>query len=180
MYPFIRLAWQFFKHRNDPKLTPTDVHQSRHYCLPQDIDLWWELNNGRTLTMYDMGRLPMAMRVGLVKTLRQNKWGLTMAGCSVRYRRRIRMFEAFTMKSRAVGWDDKFIYLEQSIWKKSGECAGHILYRSAVTGRSGIIPPQDVMAALGLDLNTNPLPDWVKAWIDADKERPWPPMAAGE
>ncbi len=177
MYPFIRLAWQFFKHRKDPKLPPTGTHESRHFCLPQDIDLWWELNNGRTLTMYDMGRLPLAMRVGLIKTLRQNKWALTMAGCSVRYRRRIRMFEAFTMKSRAVGWDDKFVYLEQSIWKKSGECAGHILYRSAVTDRSGIVAPTRVMEALGMDTASNPLPDWVKAWIEADAHRPWPPMS---
>ncbi len=180
MYPFIRLTWQFFKHRNDPTLAPTATHESRHYCLPQDIDLWWELNNGRTLTMYDMGRLPLAKRVGLIQALRKNKWGLTMAGCSVRYRRRIRMFEAFTMKSRAMGWDDKFVYLEQSIWKKSGECAGHILYRSAVTNRDGIVPPTQVMAALGMDIETNPLPSWVKAWIEADKERPWPPMTAAE
>ncbi len=176
MYPFVRLMWQFFIHRKDPKLGPKDTHISHHICLPQDIDLWRELNNGRTLTLYDMGRLPLAGRVGLITVLRKRKWALTMAGVSVRYRRRVRMFERFEMRSRAIGWDDKFIYLEQSIWKTNGECAGHAMYRSAVTDRNGIVPPQKVMGELGLTEVDNTLPEWVQAWIDADAQRPWPPM----
>ena len=57
MYPFFRLAWQFFLNRNGPSLTIGDTHISYHYCLPWDLDLWMELNNGRTLTLYDMGRI---------------------------------------------------------------------------------------------------------------------------
>ena len=175
MYPVVRLAWQFFKHRNDPKIGVFDTHVSQHYCLPWDIDMWWELNNGRTLTMYDMGRLPFAGRVGLIKVLKEKKWGLTMAGASVRYRRRIRMFEKFEMRSRVVGWDEKFIYLEQSIWKTSGECAGNILYRSAVTSSKGMVDPKEVLLAGGYDPVSPNLPNWVQAWIDADALRPWPP-----
>ena len=31
-----------------------------------------ELNNGRTLTLFDLGRIPMARRMGLDKVLAQN------------------------------------------------------------------------------------------------------------
>ena len=41
MYPFIRLPWQFFKHRNDPALPPTGVHVSQHICWPWDLELPW-------------------------------------------------------------------------------------------------------------------------------------------
>ncbi len=174
MYPFIRLSWQFFIHRNAPKLAVDDIHISHHICLPTDIDLWWELNNGRTLTLYDLGRLPMARRAGLIQMLKDNNWGLTMAGVSVRYRKRIRMWQRFEMRSRALGMDDKFIYLEQSLWRNN-ECCGHALYRSAVTDKDGIVKPDRVIAALGIPF-TKPLPDWVQAWIDADATRPWPPM----
>ena len=80
----------------------TGTHVSHHYCLPWDIDLWRELNNGRTLTLYDLGRIPLAGRVGLIKVLRRERWGLTMAGASVRYRRRIRVFDRIEMRSRLV------------------------------------------------------------------------------
>lgn len=176
MYPVIRLAWQLLKHRNDTPLPLTGTHVSRHMCLPWDIDLWWELNNGRTLTLYDLGRIPLAGRVGLLPALKKRRWGLTMAGAAVRYRRRIRMFETVEMRSRAIGWDARFMYLEQSLWKANGECAGHIVYRGAVTGAGGIVPPAEVMEATGQAQPSPPLPDWVQAWLRAEDMRPWPPM----
>lgn len=176
MYPVIRMVWQLFKHRKDARLPLTGTHISHHYCMPWDIDMWMELNNGRTLTIYDLGRIPLARRVGLVDLLRQNRWGLTMAGVSVRYRARIRAFERIEMRSRAVCWDDRFIYLEQSMWKADGTCANHALYRSAVTGKRGIVPPTEVMAKMDLAVDSPEMPGWVAAWIAADARRPWPPM----
>lgn len=179
MYPFLRLGWQFFRHRNDPPLGLFDTHESRHVCWPWDLDPWWELNNGRTLTLYDLGRLPLGKRAGLLRALKQNRWGLTVAGSSTRYRRRVRAFEAITMRSRAVGWDARFFYIEQAMFKRDGEAASHVLIRSAVTGRDGIVPPQRLAEALGHDGPPPPLPDWVIAWAEADATRPWPPMHAG-
>lgn len=176
MYPFVRMIWQLAKYRKAPALELTGTHVSRHICLPWDIDLWMELNNGRTLTLYDLGRIPLANRVGLVKVLRTKRWGLTVAGANVRYRRRIRAFETIEMRSRAVFWDDRFIYLEQSMWKKNGECANHSLYRTAVTGPGGIIPPTEVMQAMGVDFPAPKASDWIAAWIATEDKRPWPPM----
>jgi acyl-CoA thioesterase FadM len=174
MYPFIRMFHQLAVTRKAPPLPLTGTHVSRHRCWPWDIDLWMELNNGRTLTFYDLGRIPLARRTGLIDVLRRQRWGLTMAGASVRYRARIRTFEVVEMRSRAVGWDARFIYLEQSMWK-GGTCCNQIVYRSAVTSREGIVPPARVMEAMGIAPETPDLPRWVQAWIDAEAERPWPP-----
>jgi len=176
MYPFLRLIWQLYTHRNSAPLPVTGAHVSQHYCLPWDIDLWRELNNGRTLTLYDLGRIPLAGRAGLIAVLKRNRWGLTIAGASVRYRRRIRVFERIEMRSRVVWWDEKFVYIEQSMWTRDGHCANHILYRTAVTGKTGIVPPDTVIAELGADAVRPAQPDWVRAWIEADATRPWPPM----
>lgn len=180
MYPFLRLFWQLFITRNLPRLPLTGTHVSHHFCMPWDIDLWRELNNGRTLTIYDLGRIPLAGRVGLIGALRRNRWGLAIAGASVRYRRRIRMFEKIEIRSRAVFWDERFLYIEQSMWKANGECANHIIYRAAVTGREGIILPCDVMAMMTHSEPAPVAPDWIAAWIKADTLRPWPPMQAPE
>lgn len=176
MYPVIRMFWQLYRHRNSAPLALTDTHVSHHYCLPWDIDPWMELNNGRTLTLYDLGRIPFARRTGMVGVLRRKNWGLTMAGASVRYRRRIRPFEKIEMRSRAICWDDRFIYLEQSMWKKSGDCANHILYRAALTGKEGIVPPLALLAELGQNADSPMIPGWVASWIAADAQRPWPPF----
>ena len=179
MYPFVRLTKEILKARRQPPLPLLGTHVSHHVCWPWDIDMFLEMNNGRTLTMYDLNRLPLAARVRLDKALLKNRWGLTMAGATIRWRARIRAFQRFEIRSRALGWDDKFIYLEQSMGLKGDRCAGHIMYRSAVTDKDGIVAPEKVLAAMGQSMPSPPLPDWVEAWIKADSTRPWPPMQDG-
>ncbi|MFY0682184.1 MAG: acyl-CoA thioesterase [Thalassovita sp.] len=176
MYPYLRLVKEFIKFRNAPALPYDGTHVSQHMCLPWDIDPFMELNNGRTLTLLDLGRLTMAKRAGMVAALRRERWGMTMAGVYVRYRRRIKMFERFEIRSRAIGTDDKFIYLEQTMWKRNGECANHAVYRSAVTDKNGIVPPAKVIATFAPEAASLDLPEWVQQWIEAEKARPWPPM----
>jgi acyl-CoA thioesterase FadM len=144
--------------------------------MPWDIDLWMELNNGRTLTLYDLGRMILAKRAGLLAAMKRNGWGMTMAGACVRYRRRIRVFEVIEMRSRAVCWDNRFIYIEQSMWKKDGECANHIVYRTAVTGKSGIVAPDTVVLDIMGQVPQVETPAWIAKWIEGEDMRPWPPM----
>ena len=80
MYPFLRLPWQLWRHRSDPPLDLLGEHRSRHVCLPWDLDFWGELNNGRTLTLYDLGRVPWSARIGLLPVLRRERWAMTIAG----------------------------------------------------------------------------------------------------
>ncbi|MEE9387244.1 MAG: acyl-CoA thioesterase [Paracoccaceae bacterium] len=175
MYPIFRMAKEMVIHRRKPKLDALGTHVSHHMCWPWDLDLWMELNNGRTLTLFDLGRLPLAQRIGLGQVLLQNKWGMTVAGVSVRYRKRIRVFETVQMRSRSVGWDDRFIYLDQSMWNRAGDCTTQGLFRMAVTGKNGIISPDQVAHEMGYDQARPELPNWVNAWVKADAQRPWPP-----
>lgn len=175
MYPIVRLAKEIIKSSRMPALPALGRHVSHHRCWPQDIDQYMEMNNGRILTILDLGRTGLAMRVGLVRALRQNGWGMTMAGASIRYRKRIRPFVRFRVVSKAVGWSDRFFYLEHTIWI-GDECAVQALFRSAVTDKNGIVNPARVFAAVGMDQPSPVKPAWVQAWIDADNTRPWPPV----
>ncbi|WP_299814918.1 acyl-CoA thioesterase [uncultured Jannaschia sp.] len=177
MYPFVRLAWQMFRHRKDGPLSLTGEHVSHHVCWPWDIDPWMELNNGRTLTLYDLGRLSAGARVGLMPVLKARGWGLTVAGSSVRYRRRVRVFDRIEMRTRSVGWDDRFVYMVQSMWVR-GTCCSQALLRTAVTSPGGIVAPARVVEAMGVAGGSPSLPPWVAAWIAADGDRPWPPEPA--
>ncbi|MBJ3761411.1 acyl-CoA thioesterase [Maribius pontilimi] len=174
MYPVLRMAKEFAKFRNAPRLGLFDIHESRHVCWPHDIDLWLELNNGRTLTLYDLGRLILFQRTGLVEVMRAQKWVGTVAGSSVRYRKRVRMFDAIDMKSRIAGWDDRFVYLEQSMWVK-GTCTSHGLFRNAVTDKNGLVPMARAAEALGITDRPH-IPEWIRHWTEAEAKRPWPPM----
>ena len=158
MYPIVRLLKDAVIASRQPRLAPLDTHVSRHHCWPWDIDIWMELNNGRTLTLYDLGRTMLTLRSGLAAVLKREKWAVAVAGTSIRYRRRIKAFERFEMKSRAIGWDDRFIYVEQGMWKANGDCANHALLRTVVTDKNGIVAPARVIKAWGWISTARPCP----------------------
>ena len=175
MFPFVRMIKEFAVHRKAADLPLDGIHVSQHICWPWDLDMWLELNNGRALTLYDLGRIPLAKRVGLIDVLRKRGWGLTMAGAVVRYRKRVRVFDRFEMRSRAIGWDHRFFYIEQAMYLR-GEAASHVVYRSAITDGDGIVSPERVMAAAGRNERSPALPAWVQNWLAAEDARPWPPV----
>ena len=175
MFPFVRLAKEMFKARKMPPLGLDELHVTHHICWPWDLDMFAELNNGRTLTIYDLGRLPMAQRAGFIPMLKKNRWGMTMAGATVRYRRRVTAFHRFEMRSGVLGRDARFLYLHQTMWR-NGEALSSIIYRVAVTDKSGIVPTQKVAEALGHQDWNPKMPDWVDAWISAENSREWPPV----
>ena len=174
MYPLARFAATILGARRAAPIGPLDTHVSRHVCWPWDIDPWMELNNGRTLTLYDLGRVGLGVRSGLMAALRDRGWGLAVAGASVRYRKRVTLFQRIEMRTRCVGWDERFIYIVQSMWV-DGTCTSEALLRTAVTARRRAVPPAEVMAALGRDGPAPAMPGWVAAWIEAEGARPWPP-----
>ena len=179
MYPVIRMLKEAMIARRLPPLGLLDTHVSQHLCWPWDLDVWRELNNGRTLTLFDLGRIPLTVRLGLPQVLARHGWGMTVAGSAVRYRRRVRAFHRLEMHSRIIGWDARFLYVEQSMWRE-GAALNHVLMRQAVTGPEGIVPPERLIAALGGPAEGPALPAWVTAWIAAEAARPWPPMQGGE
>ncbi len=174
MYPYARMFLELWRYRRAAPLGVLDTHVSYHRCWPQDLDPWRELNNGRTLTLYDLGRIPLSVRTGLARVVRQNGWGITVAGNTTRYRKRVRLWDRVEMHSRCIGWDTRFFYMEQSMWN-GADCTSHLLIRSAVTSKAGIVNPENVLRALGQPVESPALPAWVQAWIAADAQRPWPP-----
>lgn len=178
MYPYLRMAKELWKFRNAPPLSVFQPHVSTHRVWPWDIDPWMELNNGRTLTLYDLGRLPMGKRMGFDRLLKDKGWGLTVAGNTTRYRRRVTVFRKLTMVSRVLGWDDRFLYIEQSMWR-GGDCTSVQMLRGAVISKSGMVPMAQAMAALGVTEASPALPGWVQQWIAADAARLWPPETPG-
>lgn len=174
MYPFIRLAKELLRNRTRPNLALGEVHVARLHVMPWDIDPFRELNNGRVLTLMDLGRFGSLQRLGIPRLLQENGWYGAVAGSTVRYRRRITVFQKLELRTRIIGWDDRFIYFEQAFWR-GAECCVHAVLRIAVTGGRGIVPTQVIAKAFGFPHESPPMPLWVLQWAAAEQSRPWPP-----
>ena len=175
MYPFLSLGLNLFAARKLPPMDLLDMHVSQHRCRLVDCDIFMEMNNGRILTLYEMGRFQAAVRMGLWALLKKKRWGLTVAGTSIRYRKRITPFEKYEIRTKIATWDERFVYIEQGMYKLNGDCASHVLLRTAVVEKGRAVPTDVLIEAMGV---TTPRPTpapWVQNWIDAEATRTWPP-----
>ncbi|MEM7720142.1 MAG: acyl-CoA thioesterase [Pseudomonadota bacterium] len=174
MYPFFRLAGELLSNRKAPAFSIGDTHVSAFRVWPWDIDPFRELNNGRIMTLLDLGRSGTLQRLGVLQLLKELGWYGTVAGSTVRYRKRITVFQRLQLRTRIVGWDDRFVYFDQALWRNS-ECCAHAVVRVAVAGGKGIVPTTEVAKAVGFPPESSDLPAWIKAWANAETLRPWPP-----
>ncbi|MEM6384951.1 MAG: thioesterase family protein [Pseudomonadota bacterium] len=174
MYPVFRMAKELIRNRNTEELALGDTHVCTMRVRPWDIDPFLELNNGRILTLFDLGRFGLLQRMNMPKMLRQNGWYGAVGGSVVRYRRRITVFQKLELRTRVIGWDDRFTYIEQAFWRGS-ECCAHAIVRIVVTSGKGIVPTADLAAAFNFPVDSPALPDWVRRWSEAEANRTWPP-----
>lgn len=157
-----------------PKLSPGEPSALRMTVWPWDCDLFGEVNNGRHLTLFDLGRFDLGVRTGLIAILKQKRWGLVVAGSTIRYRRRLTPFQRYTLHTHLIGRDERWFYFIQTTEHKGVACSSGLI-RTGVTFKGKVIPTQNVTEAMGFpDWNAD-LPDWVKGWAENDSHRPWPP-----
>lgn len=173
MYPAIRFFGELLRARRMPRLGLFDTHVARVRMMPWDMDPWFELNNGRTLTLFDIGRIALAERTGMLAVLRRKRWGITVAGNTTRYRKRVTVFQKVEIRSRLLGADGRFFYIEQSMWRGE-DCTSAVLIRGALLAEGRLLPPRTFFAEIGV-AEPPPLPEWVRAWGEADATRTWPP-----
>jgi len=174
MYPIFRLVTSLAKAKYSKHTDFNFPAETSFRCMPWDLDIFFEMNNGRVLTLYDLGRFDLSVKTGFATVLKNNKWGLVVAGSTVRYRKRIRVFDKVTMFTQVAGIDEKWIYIEQSMWVK-GQAASSVLLRTGVTEKGKVVLTKKVFSEMHLQDWNPPHSNWLESWIASEEIRPWPP-----
>lgn len=174
MYPWLRLFYHMQKAKRAPSLSlqETCVVPMR-VSLLFDSDIFLEMNNGRHLTLYDIGRFVFAQRTGLWEQVKARGWAFVVAGLSVRYRKRLHPWQTFEQHTRLLGHDEKWVYFLQThqrgeVWHSAA------VIRAAVVNQGKLVPTQAVLEIMQAQEWQPELPAWVKAWIASEDQRDWP------
>lgn len=171
MYPYLRLASTLFSARCKPRLSMWDTTDMKLRVWPTDLDPYLELNNGRYLTLMEMGRWELAERCGLIKQVKKHKWGFVVGGASIRYRRRLTAFQAFTLTTQLIAMDERWFYFDQRVYRNEQQYTG-ALFRGGVLDKSGLVSTEKVCELMGAEWRPG-LPNWVKSWTESDDMRAW-------
>lgn len=162
LWLFVRLPW--LPKQADP-LAPSTLTMR---VMPNDLDIYLHVNNGRYLTLMDLGRMHLLAVTRLLKPLHKKRWAPLLGGLKIHFIRSLKIFEKFTQTTQVIYWDEKWIYIEQKIFK------GEQLYVIALMkilfiGKEGKVPPQSVLDLVGNPSQKPPIPEKVALWIVAEK-----------
>lgn len=140
---------------------------------PNDLDINGHVNNGRYLTLADLARMDYVVRSGLARWAMRQRAIPVMGDVTAKYRREARLFDAIEIRTRLLGWDSKWSYLEHRFIRQSKTVAvvtARGLFRSA----SGPVAPAALLHAAGRYAESPDLPLAVRMWSEScDAAVPW-------
>ena len=117
---------------------------------PTDLDTYGHVNNGRYLTLMDMGRLEYGLRTGLALEMLKRRWYPVLGAASVEFRRELRAFQRCELVTRLAAWDDKWFFFEQ--WMEhAGQVHARAIVRGVTKHGRKTVPPAEMLAVVEVD-----------------------------
>jgi acyl-CoA thioesterase FadM len=126
--------------------------------LPNDVDVAIHLNNGRYLTMMDLGRLDFMIRSGVVRLVVSRRLTPVVGTAAIRFRRELGLFQSFDLETRVVARQENMVIFEQRFrfasGLRSGQIAATALVRAGLYDRKSrsMVPLREIADALATTL----------------------------
>jgi acyl-CoA thioesterase FadM len=127
------------------------------------------VNNGRVLTMLDLGRFKLLHDTNLLKPTLKRKWFPVLGSAKIHFLRPLFCWQKLDMHTKVVFWDEKWIYLEQSIYVKDKLKATAIL-KAAFLSKQGLVLPQQIIDLMPSPPEKPEMPRKLQAWLHAEKQ----------
>ena len=161
MYPWLRLIRTGFALIGQPRAALLDTTYITLRAWPGDLDPNIHVNNGRYLTLADLGRMHWFFRTGVFQIARKQKAFPVVGDAIAKFRRELRAFEKFTIASRLVGWDHKWGFLEHRFIRNK-RVIGVVAARGVFKGPDGPIDPGLFLSELAHAGESPALPEWTQ------------------
>lgn len=174
---WLRLLWLLTTAKFRGGLTlPTDSSVLAFRVWPHDLDPSVHMNNGRFLTLMDLGRTDILLRSGLWREVLRNRWTPIASAITIRFRRELRPFQRFRLETRLLCWDATLVVMEQTFLidggTRDGQIAARALFKGGLYDRKTrvFVPIAQLMQTIGVSAVSPPPTPEVEAFLKADAE----------
>ena len=158
--------------RRGKTLAPTEVGRVTVRTLPTDIDVLRHMNNGRYLSLFDLGRWDLLVRTGYFDEMRRRGWYAVVSNETVTFRKSLQLWQRFDIESRFIGVDGKAMFLEHRA-VVNGEIYARAVVRARMLRRSGgTVSHDELFAAMGHLSDLPGVDEWMHEWAEASKLPP--------
>lgn len=169
---FYMLIASFFKTKITNPLGATSL---RFCVLPNDLDLNGHMNNGRYLTIMDIGRMDFVLRVNLAGYVIKNGYIPVLSSAKMRYRLPLLPFQKYELQTRIICWDDKWVFMEHRFiivgGKKDGAVAAIGLVKGSFFDKKtrATIPTAHILKAIDYTQESPAFPAHITQWQEAEE-----------
>jgi acyl-CoA thioesterase FadM len=172
---WLRLLWLLTTARFRGRLQPPLAVSALPFrVMPHDLDTSLHLNNGRYWTLMDLGRTDLMLRMGLWRAVLKNGWTPIVSAGTIRFRRELRLWRAFTLQSRIVCWSDTWAVIEHRVVSRrdKNEVVNAVaLVRVGLYDRKTktFVPIRRMMTEMGITAESPPAPEEALAFLAAEE-----------
>ena len=142
------------------------------FCVsPFDLDGYLHMNNGRYLTVMDVGRLDLFVRNGMVRESLRRRWQPVVASATFRFKKELNLFSRFRLRTHLLCWEGNWLFVK-SLFERNGSAVGVGLIKMVVLGSKGEkIPIEKLTRAVGHSGESPPASAEVSAWLNWERIR---------
>jgi len=173
---WLRLLWiALAAWRGDRIVLPDGPSRLSFRVWFHDLDAVGHMNNGRYLTLMDLGRTDLMLRSGLARAAWRHRWTPIASAIIVRFRREMRLFQRFRLETRLLYWDERLAIIEQVFVMVGGPHDGHIaaraLFKGGLYDRSikQFVPVSRLMLETGVNAAQPSMTAEIAAFLKSDE-----------
>ncbi|KAF0813657.1 hypothetical protein IGB42_02009 [Andreprevotia sp. IGB-42] len=163
---YLRLIWLLLTWRKRPACDLMGPCRTPLIVLPNDLDVFMHVNNGRYFTLLDLARTDLMLRSGLYDKIQAARWYPVVAMETMQFRKSLKCWQRFEVETTVLGWDEKSVYLEQRFVVGEETYAVAVIRARFLRRAGGSVPSAELMALAGHNEVSPPLPQWLQAWGD--------------
>lgn len=141
----------------------SDMSTIEFRVLPNDLDMNLHMNNGRYFTIMDLGRMDLIARSGVLSACWRLKWMPVLGAAKMNFLKPLNPFQKFTLRTRLVGWDEKWFYIEQSFLNDQGKIAATATVKGLFRSPRGNVPTAMIFEEIDAEAPGTLIPDAASA-----------------
>lgn len=172
MYPLLRIAGLVGPWLRPGAKVPLFAEVRTDFRVhPHDLDTNLHLNNGRFLTLMDLGRLDWLGKTGLMWPVTRRRYLVVLGASQMVYLRSLQLFQRFQLYTRLESFDAKWFVMAQR-FERGGRICAQGRVRGVFRRNNRTVPATQVLADCGLPDVRSPTPSAAtEAWLQSLRTR---------
>jgi len=172
---YFRLFWTYLRAMLKPGIDPGDMVEMDMRVWPNDLDVNRHMNNGRFMTVLDLGIIESLVRSRFFKVVRSLGGFPMEGGTLITYRKQLSPFQKYKLRMWYLGCDRFWHVFSFVFMTADGKVAARgLLKGGAVKRGTGLIPSDQIWGQyetlFGEKVTPPPLPEVARRWLQLEAD----------